>query len=222
MKKNLIKLLKGGTLALPILIYIWLSATLFNVNPKHTMELPKNNIHETYVEDDFRMFIYTSNASAKYNGVVEFNTRVMQYGIYVRDGDTIKINKDFYGVGVNEDTNKLELVEFSAFKIGRKETIGFPMATIITIIAILIVVLVVKTKMQWAKKYRKLATWIALAFGTGILFVMNMIVSNIFYVFLIALISWTAYCFESLIFDGFDADKELDKTKELLDSLIRR
>lgn len=224
MKNKLVRLLQVSTMAIPILIYVWLSATIFNVKVDVIMEMTGTNIHqEHYVNESDRMFIYTINANAKYiGGVVEFNSDVRQYGVYLKDGGVIKINKDFYGINYNEETKKLEMVEFSAFKISQKERVSLPIAVFISALTILIVVLVVGGKMKWFMKHKKLGVLMSLALGTGVLYGINLIVSNMFTVFWMSTILWVIVMIEDAVFLGLKKDSDVDSLKDDLVKLLTK
>lgn len=224
MKTKLVRLLQATTMTIPLLVYIWLSATLFNVKVDVVMEMTGTNIHqEHHYEELGRVFIYTINSDAKYiGGVVEFNSDVRQYGVYLKDGGVIKINKDFYGINYNEETKKLEMVEFSAFKISQKESVSFPVSVFISALTILIVVLVVGGKMKWFMKHKKLGVLISLSLGTVVLYGINLIVSNMFTVFWMSTILWVIVMIEDAVFLGLKKDSDVDSLKDDLVKLLTK
>ena len=65
--------------------------------------------------------------------------------------------------------------------------------------SVAIVALVVAGKMKWLKHRIRLSVFLSLGIGTLVLYGISTIVSNMFNVFLIALISWSVYCIEYLI-----------------------
>ena len=211
-------------MTIPLLVYIWLSATLFNVKVDVVMEMTGTNIHqEHHYEELGRVFIYTINSDAKYiGGVVEYNKEVKQYGVWLRDGQMIKINKDLYGVNFNEESKKIEMVEINAFKVVKEEGVSFPVATFISALAILVVILVVNGKMKWFMKHKKVGVLISLMLGTLILYGINLIVSNMFTVFLMSTILWIIVMIEDAVFLGLEKDKDLDDLKnDLINALTK-
>ena len=70
--------------------------------------------------------------------------------------------------------------------------------------------------MGFLKKYRRLSVLLSLLIGTLILYGIDLIVSNMLNVFLVALASWTVYCIEYLVAMGFDKEKRLEEKEKLL------
>lgn len=213
MKIKTVRFFQVLIMAIPTLAYLWASATILNVKPSVIIRLKENNIHHEYVMED-KIFLYTMNSTATYDlGRVEYNSEVRSYGVYVKLNTTVKIDKKYYGVGLKDDKTTLELQEFSAWKVQKKESTNLPIATIITMFALIIIIFIYKRGLGWAKKYPKLSIWISLAVGTGVLFGINQVVSNMFWVFLIVLASWTGVCITENVFLDFKKDIELEKKK---------
>ena len=76
--------------------------------------------------------------------------------------------------------------------------------------------------MQWFKKRRRLGVFISLGVGTLVLYLINMVVDNLFMVFLIALVSWGVYCIEYLAMNGFKGDDELKNLTDALNNVINK
>ena len=69
--------------------------------------------------------------------------------------------------------------------------------------------------MEIFKKRVRLAVFISLAVGTAILVGINLIVSNMLNVFIVALVSWTIYCIEYLVYQGLVKEDELKELTQL-------
>jgi hypothetical protein len=183
---------------------MFLSATLFNIDEDIRVDnVTSEELIITTIEDGY--FAYTDNEDVIFSGVV---TRLDGlYGFYVDEDTIIRLDDGYY---IYEDN---ELVDIKATELQREQSYKIPMAFVISAIGVAIVVLVVMNKMQWYKKYPRLSALVALATGTLILWVIDVLVSNLLFVFLIATISWGAYCIEYLIDKGL-IDEETGKKAE--------
>jgi len=205
-KANLIyKIITMITLIAPLPVYMFLSATLFNIIPDYTI----NNVDASeviVVELDEYTFIYTDSAEAIYDGVVVQNEG--NYGFYVDEEDIIKIDKEFYSYNIEENA----LIDVEKFEMQKQTSYKIPITVFITAIGVGIVFLIVQRKMEWYKKYPRISVLIALALGTAILYVLNTIIGNILNVFLIATIEWAVYLLEYMtknnLISGTVAKKE--------------
>lgn len=189
-KANLIyKIITIITLVVPLPVYMFLSATLFNIIPDYTI----NNVDVSEVmtlELDEYTFIYTDNTEVIYDGVVVYNEG--NYGFYVDEEDIIKIDNDFYSYNLEENG----LIDIEKFEMQKQTSYKLPLTFFLSGFGVLIVVLVVQGKMQWYKKYPRLSAFVALLTGTVLLYILNTVIGNILNVFLIATISWAVYCLE--------------------------
>jgi hypothetical protein len=183
---------------------MFLSATLFNIDEDIRVDnVTSEELIITTIEDGY--FAYTDNEDVIFSGVV---TRLDGlYGFYVDEDTIIRLDDGYY---IYEDN---ELVDIKATELQREQSYKIPMAFVISAIGVAIVVLVVMNKMQWYKKYPRLSALVALATGTLILWMIDVLVSNLLFVFLIATISWGAYCIEYLIDKGL-IDEETGKKAE--------
>ena len=100
---------------------------------------------------------------------------------------------------------------------GNKVSLAF----IISVIATLIVVAIISGKMRLHRKYPKSATFIALLGATIIIGVINTIIGNILTVFIVATISWGAYCLENYYYNTniVEQTSQQRKTSDLAKAL---
>lgn len=218
MKKTLYNILTSATVVLPTIIYLYLSATILNIQYDYEVWYDKDvvvSVYEWDYEEEPMLFYFSATREATFEGVVEWNDTYKAYGMYLKEGDIIKENKKFRIVEKVEG-RELELVDINKFLIQTKESINLPVATIISIFAAVVVIMIKTGKMGFLKKYRRLSVFLSLLIGTLILYGIDMIVSNMLNVFLVALASWTVYCIEYLVAMGFDKDKRLEEKEKLL------
>ena len=217
MKKTLYNILTSATVVLPTIIYLYLSATILNIQYDYEVWYDKDVVVSAYewdYEDEPMLFYFSATREATFEGVIEWNDTYKAYGMYLKEGDIIKENKKFRIVEKVEG-RELELVDINKFAIQTKENISLPVATMISIFAAVVVIMIKTGKMGFLKKYRRLSVFLSLLIGTLILFGIDMIVSNMLNVFLVALASWAVYCIEYLVATGFDKDKRLEEKEKL-------
>lgn len=200
-------------LGIPLPLYLFLSATLFNITPTHKITGAKIDEIKLIVQED-EGFIYTDNQEAILSGNVAYNEVLAKYGFYIDETSIIQVGFEYYGMVLEE--NQYVLTDIKTMEIQRQQQYKLPLSFFISIASILIVILVVKGKMQWHKKYPRLATFIALLTGTVILTIIESIVGDIQYVFLIATTSWGMYCLEYLYYTNKITSKQLAKTQSTL------
>ena len=219
MKKKLYNILTSVTVVLPTVVYLYLSATILNIQYDYVATFDKDVVvsyYEWNYTEQPTLFYFSATREATFEGDVEWNNTYKAYGLYLKEGDILKENKDFRIVERNADTRELELVDINKFAIQTKESINLPVATMISIFAAVVVIMIKTGKMGFLKKYRRLSVFLSLLIGTLILYGIDMIVSNMLNVFLVALASWTVYCIEYLVAMGFDKDKRLEEKEKLL------
>ena len=206
--KLIYKIISTITLLVPLPIYLILSATLFNIVPDYTID--NVTIEEVNViEYEDYNFLYVENAEAIYSGVVVQDNGL--YGFYMDEDDILQIESDYYNNDLT-DIKKLEIKKETSYKL--------PLAFFISLMGVGIVALIISGKMQLYKKYPRISTLIGLLTGTIILYVMNIIVSNIFSVFLIATVSWAVYCIEYMIKEGIiNKDQAEKQENDLIETL---
>jgi hypothetical protein len=200
-------------LGIPLPLYLFLSATLFNITPTHKITGAKIDEINLIVQED-EGFIYTDNQEAIMSGNVAYNEVLAKYGFYIDETSIIQVGFKYYGMVLEE--NQYVLTDIKTMEIQRQQQYKLPLSFFISIASILIVILVVQGKMQWHKTYPRLATFIALLTGTVILTIIKSIVGDIQYVFLIATTSWGMYCLEYLYYTNKITSKQLAKTQSTL------
>lgn len=200
-------------LGIPLPLYLFLSATLFNITPTHKITGAKIDEINLIVQED-EGFIYTDNQEAIMSGNVAYNEVLAKYGFYIDETSIIQVGFKYYGMVLEE--NQYVLTDIETMEIQRQQQYKLPLSFFISIASILIVILVVQGKMQWHKTYPRLATFIALLTGTVILTIIKSIVGDIQYVFLIATTSWGMYCLEYLYYTNKITSKQLAKTQSTL------
>jgi hypothetical protein len=202
MKKSklIYKIITIVTLVAPMTIYLFLSATLFNVNADITV---KNlSVSDLIVEGDF---IYTNNENVAYDGVTVYNEG--QYGFFVDEDTIIKTDEGYYNYKL-EELNATELRKETSYKL--------PMAFLVSVFGVGIVVLVINRKMQWYKDYPRLFVLISLVMGWVVLMLLNVIVSNLLTVFAVATLSWAIYCIEYMVRQGMLDETDAKKADSKL------
>lgn len=214
MKKKIIyKVLSFITIVVPFVTYLFLSATILNVEASHTI----NKLGETEVlayEMEKSLFLYDDNNLLQFRSLVYYNDEIGHFGIEVFEDDIIRIDKD-YLVVAKDDNGKLELGDVNVWKIATKEGVSIPISFFISVFAVLIVSLIYGGKMKIFKKRVRLSVFISLAVGTAILAGINLIVSNMLNVFIVALVSWAIYCIEYLVYQGLVKEDELNELTQL-------
>lgn len=206
-KKTLYKVITILTLAVPLPLYLFLSATLFNINADVTY---KNVDSADLIVTD--TYIYTNEENAVYQGVFAYEDN--RYVFYYESDDIIKVDDGYYSVeeGALVDIKELAVRQEMGYKL--------PMAFFISAVGVGIVFLVVSGKMQWYKNYPRISALVALVTGTLVLLVIDTIVSNLFSVFLVATISWALYCLEYWVNENFITEEESKKVEsDLMKSL---
>ena len=193
--KIIYKIITAITLALPLMIYMFLSATVFNVNPDIIVK--NADVSDLIINGDF---IYTNNENVVYNGSVAVYEG--EYGFFV-DEDTIIRADDGYFT--------YELEEISVAQLRQETSYKLPMAFIITVIGVGIVIMVVNRKMEWYKDWPRIFVLVSLITGALILTLLNVIVSNLTTVFYIASASWALYCVEYYFKEGIISDEDKNK-----------
>jgi len=193
---------------LPVL-FIFYSATLFNINPDYEM---RNITSESVlvIELEEYNFIYTNDTEAIYDGVVVYHEG--EYGFYMNADDILKVEDGYFNNQL-EDIKTLEIQKQTSYKI--------PLSFFISLFGVGIVFLIISGKMQLYKKYPRASVLIALFTGTAMLYVMNTIISNILAVFLIATASWAVYCIEYMVQMNKLSQEQADKKESDVISALK-
>lgn len=203
--KLIYKIVTIITLAVPLPVYLFLTATLFNIIPDYRID--NVEVAEVTVADNF---MYTTNTDAILDGVVVYSNG--NYGFEVDEDDIVLIDGDYYNYKL-EDIKKLELQKQTSYKL--------PIAFIISLLGVGIVALILSKKMQLYKKYPRVSALLTLGVVTLILFIINTIVSNVLNVFIIATISWGLYCIEYAVKTNAISHDVAEKTENDLISTLR-
>lgn len=185
MKKKTKIFYKLGTFlafAIPVPLYMLFLVFAYNVTPDYTI----NNVEISdisVVERDEGYFIPLKE-NAVYDGIIAFDDVLGVYGLYIKDGDIIKVDKKMYQY---DD----DFVVMNRSRIKKVNKYDIDWVVWISVFAILIVALIVGGKMTWMSA--KIGVLLSLAIGTIVLRFVNVIAENMFNVFLWSLVSWAIY-----------------------------
>jgi hypothetical protein len=145
------------------------------------------------------------------------------------DGKYIVKNKSYIRFLSDDFDNVLEIIDGDSFiKLDKVSHINIQtgnklsLSLIVSIIATLVVVGIISGKMKLHRKYPKSATFIALLSATIIIGVINAIIGSIFTVFVVATISWGAYCLEDAYFKSLQPVNESQQQQNALINELRR
>lgn len=207
------RIVKILTLAIPLPVYLFLSATLFSITPDYTIYAEYDTVWVVEHEDGW--LIYSSHLDASYDGHVIRYGDLM--GIVITSDDIIKIGKDYYSY-IQVD-GVYQLTDISRFELQQQQSYKIPLSFFISLGGVLVIAMIVQNKMQWHKAHPKGAALLALVTGTAILYVIDMIVSSVLGVFLIATISWGLFLLEDLVQKGIITQSEAEQTES---DLIRQ
>lgn len=235
--KILFRILQGMTLALPISITLVVSAIWSKPTPdlvilfETTTPLKKVedvNKYFTMTENDKHLDIvnhYYPNDDYDYNAfnVNYLNIDFTPYdkvattdGIVkfasIKAGSYIRMITDDFDKVIELDKGEIKAVGNINIQTGNKLSLSF----IISIIATAIVVLVISKKMQFHKTHPKSATFIALLSATIFLGVINAIIGSIVTVFIVATISWGAFCLEDAYYKSMKQSYDGQQTQSAL------
>lgn len=211
-KKWIYKIVQIVTLTLPMTVYLLVMALIFNVRADAFVGGTTDQVEVVTVDES--TYIVALVDDVTFNGQVEKVGDT--YGLFIDEDTIVKFNDGYFtfsGEWVNvKDQKTQEQQESKGLKIS--------FSTAVSIFAIVIVTLIVFNKMQFQKKFPRLATLIALAVGTFILFGIHSVIGEILYVFVIATLSWGAYTIEELIFNNILTEEEGKKATSQLTSAV--
>lgn len=216
---SLYKIITTLTLALPLPIYMFLSATLFSIKPDYRIDNALLSDLSIVVEQD-NMYITSNNLSVMYEGLVVYITGQDKYGLVVDNDDIIKIDDGYYSCILNEQ-GVFELKDIKEFTIQKTQQYNLPIAFFISVLAVLIVFLIVQGKMKWHKKYPRVAVMVALVTGTVVLYLIDTIVGSMLNVFMVATVSWGGYLVEYLVAQGKMNDLTANKVEADLTTALK-
>ena len=197
---TLYKIIVVLTLALPVPIYLFLSAVLFKIVPDFTINATIETIEVEQTGD--KWFVYSTDTNASYGGLVVFNFSISKYGLSITSDDIIKIDGDYYKYDKNDDTGIFEWTDIKKFEIQKTLSYKLPISFLISLVGLGIVASVIAGKMKVFSKYPRISALGALLAGTVILSIINLIIDNLLGVFLVATISWAVYCIEHFVYTG--------------------
>jgi len=213
---NFLKIFKILSVILPLPVYLFLSATLFSIEPTHIIQNAEFDEISLYTFED-EYFIYTDNQEAILGGVVTYNPVLGKYGFEIDKDSIVRVGYKFYGL---EDDN---LIDIKQFEIEKRQSYAFPLSFFITLASVLIVVLITQRKMQWHKKYPLLAVNLALLTGYVILLIIDTMVGDIKNVFLIAWISSSIYGISQLLENNIISSRQSSQLQSaILEDLVKR
>ena len=194
--KTIYKIITTITLIAPVSIYLFLSATLFNIDADITI---KNAVVSDLIVDG--SFIYTNNENVVYNGSIASQDN--HYGFYVDEDTIIKTDDGYFNY---------ELEEISALTIRKEMSYRLPIAFIVSAFGIGIAYLIISKRMQWYKSYPRVSALVGLITITLVFWMLDIIIGNMMYVFLVATLSWAMYCVEYMFNQGLINDKDKAKS----------
>lgn len=231
-KKLLFKIIGAMTLALPISITLVVSAIWSKPTPDYVitfndaLAVDLETINERVVitehDDKNKALVIAFDEFTFYN--IDFT-----YYDKIIDGKYIVKNKSYIRFLSDDFDNVLEIIDGDSFikldkvshiniQTGNKLSLSF----IVSVIATLVVVGIISGKMKLHRKYPKSATFIALLSATILIGVINAIIGSIFTVFVVATISWGAYCLEDAYFKSLQPVNESQQQQNALIDELRR
>jgi hypothetical protein len=231
-KKLLFKIIGAMTLALPISITLVVSAIWSKPTPDYVitfndaLAVDLETINEKVVitehDDKNKALVIAFDEFTFYN--IDFT-----YYDKIIDGKYIVKNKSYIRFLSDDFDNVLEIIDGDSFiKLDKVSHINIQtgnklsLSLIVSIIATLVVVGIISGKMKLHRKYPKSATFIALLSATIIIGVINAIIGSIFTVFVVATISWGAYCLEDAYFKSLQPVNESQQQQNALINELRR
>lgn len=243
-KKNklLYNLIVSLTLVLPTSITLFISAIWSSPKPdlvvmfETTNEIKKvEELKEYFLfapsENNTDIVIKVANEDVKKLGVYNIDfSNYKKVELIDNEINAITIKKDYYVQFKVDKFNKVveftkennAIVPIQVSNINKETGNKLSIAFVSSAVAILVVVLIITKKMMFHKKYPRLATFIALLLGTVILGVINAIIGSMFTVFIVATISWGAYCIEYTYYTNKNKNEISEKkTSSLLSELER-
>ncbi len=231
-KKLLFKIIGAMTLALPISITLVVSAIWSKPTPDYVitfsdaLAVDLETINEKVVitehDDKNKALVIAFDEFTFYNIDFTYYDKIIDGKYIVKDKSYIRfLSDDFDNVLEIIDGDpfiKLDKVSHINIQTGNKLSLSL----IVSVIATLVVVGIISGKMKLHRKYPKSATFIALLSATIIIGVINAIIGSIFTVFVVATISWGAYCLEDAYFKSLQPVNESQQKQNALIDELRR
>ena len=231
-KKLLFKIIGAMTLALPISITLVVSAIWSKPTPDYVITF--NDALAVDLETSNEKVVITEHDDKNKALVIafdEFTFYNIDFTYYdkIIDGKYIVKNKSYIRFLSDDFDNVLEIIDGDPFiKLDKVSHINIQtgnklsLSLIVSIIATLVVVGIISGKMKLHRKYPKSATFIALLSATIIIGVIKAIIGSIFTVFVVATISWGAYCLEDAYFKSLQPVSESQQQQNALIDELRR
>lgn len=229
-KKLLFKIIGAMTLALPISITLVVSAIWSKPTPDYVitfndaLAVDLETINEKVVitehDDKNKALVIAFDEFTFYNIDFTYYDKIIDGKYIVKNKSYIRfLSDDFDNVlEIIDGNNKLDKVSHINIQTGNKLSLSL----IVSIIATLVVVGIISGKMKLHRKYPKSATFIALLSATIIIGVIKAIIGSIFTVFVVATISWGAYCLEDAYFKSLQPVSESQQQQNALIDELRR
>lgn len=236
-KKLLFRIISAMTLALPISITLVVSAIWSKPTADYVitfddalvvdLETINQKVVITEHDDKNKALAIAFDDFTFFNIDFTYYDKIIDGKYIVKDNSYIRfLSDDFDKVleivdgknDLGESFITLDKVSHINIQTGNKLSLSF----IVSVIATLLVVGIISGKMKLHRKYPKSATFIALLSSTILLGVLNAIIGNIFTVFVVATISWGAYCLEDAYFKSLQPVDETEKKQNALIDELRR
>jgi len=231
-KKLLFKIIGAMTLALPISITLVVSAIWSKPTPDYVITF--NDALAVDLETINEKVVITEHDDKNKALAIDFDEFTFYnidftYYDKIIDGKYIVKNKSYIRFLSDDFDNVLEIIDGDPFlKLDKVSHINIQtgnklsLSLIVSVIATLVVVGIISGKMKLHRKYPKSATFIALLSATIIIGVINAIIGSIFTVFVVATISWGAYCLEDAYFKSLQPVNEAQQKQNALIDELRR
>ncbi|MFA5720275.1 MAG: hypothetical protein WC939_04375 [Acholeplasmataceae bacterium] len=231
-KKLLFKIIGALTLALPISITLVVSAIWSKPTPDYVitfndaLAVDLETINEKVVitehDDKNKALVIAFDEFTFYNLDFTYYDKIIDGKYIIKDKSYIRfLSDDFDKVLEIIDGDpliKLDKVSYINIQTGNKLSVSL----IVSIIVTLVVVGIISGKMRLHRKYPKSATFIALLNATILIGVINAIIGSIFTVFVVATISWGAFCIEDAYFKSLQPVSESQQQQNALIDELRR
>lgn len=209
--KVLYKIISIATLTLPISVYTLIYALLYSITPNAIVF----NDTALAIERDDMIFVYAEE-NVSYDGFVVFDDELQVYGVLIEHDDIVKIGNGYFKYKDNQLINVKDIVETET-KSG-----GISIWFVVTAFSISVATLVIMGKMKVLAGKLELSTLLALVTLTIILGILEIVISNMFNVFLIFTISWAIYCVERKIYYSGIKQTQREKMESEVVNLLKQ
>lgn len=193
------KIIVALTFLLPTSLYLLVNALFLSITPDAIIYAELEDI--SIIEHEEEYFIY---------GALEYKGYVVKvdddYGILADSKTVIKVGWKYYQV------REMKLIESKL--IEQEQGVKIPAVVIFTLLGGLIGLLIIVGKIDLKRKNWRLAALIGIWSFVGIMFVVDLIVSNMLGGLMVMAISFTLYYIEHLIKHGMMTDDALRKLRQ--------